>query len=558
MKSRPARRKASKAVLFAPLGLLLFAGMPALAQSMPDAGRVLQENAPVLEAPRASGATPSYDQPAAALPQEGGPEIELDGVQVNGNTIFTDAQLRKVIGPVAGKKYDYTALRGISDRLSHFYHEQGYPFARVFLPPQVLENGLLTFDVVEGRYGKIAMEGPANLTDPAKAFLSGLHTGDVIESDALERTTLVLDDMPDIKVAPVIRPGEELGTGDLNVVVAPTPLVTGELGFDNNGNRYNGAYRGKMDLQVNGPFQLGDQIALKSMVSDENLWLGSLAYSAPLNSSGLRGVVSFMQTDYELGKQFEALDASGYAKIYSAGLSFPALRTQRANVNLSGTLQHKDLTDKQGAAGSESTKTSDGAVFATSFDRRDGLLGGGVTYGQLSWTTGSLALDAASLATDRITARTKGSYDKINMDLARIQALPESFSLFGRVSGQESFKNLDSSEGFGLGGPSGVRAYPVGEGYGDIGWLTQIELRYTYGAVTPFAFYDAGWVKVNESAWDNGKNERNLSGAGIGLRAYYLGFKVETSLAWAVEGGDAESDTLQRDPRAWFTLGYAF
>lgn len=52
--------------------------------------------------------------------------------------------------------------------------------------------------------------------------------------------------------------------------------------------------------------------------------------------------------------------------------------------------------------------------------------------------------------------------------------------------------NLDSSGDFCLGGPNGVRAYPIEEGFDDAGWLAQIEARYPTGSIAPYALYDSG------------------------------------------------------------------
>ena len=54
---------------------------------------------------------------------------------------------------------------------------------------------------------------------------------------------------------------------------------------------------------------LGDQISVRGNVSDEGQWLGSLGYSLPIGTSGLRGNVGYAHTRYELAKQFARLDA---------------------------------------------------------------------------------------------------------------------------------------------------------------------------------------------------------------------------------------------------------
>lgn len=64
------------------------------------------------------------------------------------------------------------------------------------------------------------------------------------------------------------------------------------------------------------------------------------------------------------------------------------------------------------------------------------------------------------------------------------------------VSGQYARQNLDSSERFFLGGPTGVRGYPVSEGSGSQGHLGTVELRMKLPKSFEFrVFYDSGRVK---------------------------------------------------------------
>jgi hemolysin activation/secretion protein len=303
---------------------------------------------------------------------------------------------------------------------------------------------------------------------------------------------------------------------------------------------------------------LGDQFTLNSLYTDEKMWLGNLGYSQPLGASGLRGQVSYAHTAYMLGKEFASADASGTAKTTTLGLTYPIIRSQSTNLNLSWSLQHKELYDEQGATNTHSEKSSNLLPLSLGFNQRDGLLGGGITYGSLTWAYGQLDLGATVIAQDQATARAQGSFNKLNLDLARIQVLPASFTLYGRVSGQAPSKNLDSSEKFGLGGAYGVRAYPSGEGFGDRGWLTQIELRYSLDAFTPYAFYDSGRVTINANPWAAGTNNRSLAGGGFGLRYQQGSWSMDALLAWRTVGGKPLSNTEDQRPIGWFNLGYKF
>lgn len=536
----------------------LLAAAPALAQTPPDAGQLLQENRP---APTLLKPSPRIQilPPAEATTLPGGATVSLKAVRFSGNSIFSNDQLAAVLGAVTGTSYDLAGLQGLAQRISQHYRAAGYPFARALVPEQKFTNGELEIAVVEGRYGKVSATGDARFVAAAQGFLSDLEPGSVINAASLERVTLILDDQLGIRTAPLIRPGQEAGTGDLLVDVHPTPAFKGEVGLDNHGNRYTGEYRARASLQWDSPFMLGDQISVRGNVSDEGQWLGSLGYSLPIGTSGLRGNVGYAHTRYELAKQFASLDATGTADITSLGLSYPLIRSKKTNLTLAGAYQYKKLEDKQGATSTQNDKHSKVLPLTLQFDQRDGLGGGGITYGSVAYTHGDLDLDAALSASDAASARTQGSFDKWNLDVARIQATPlNPLTLFARLSAQWAGKNLDSSEDFGLGGPNGVRAYPVGEGFGDQGWLAQIEARYQIGSLTPYVFWDAGHVTLNKKRWAAGNNDRKLAGYGLGARYNEPTWSVGASLAWRERGGEPTSDSQDRSPRLWMTAGWHF
>jgi len=541
-----------------PLVAALALALPAIAQQAPDAGQLLQQERSAPSLPKA-GPSIEIAPAATAATLPGGSTVMLKGVRFTGNTRLSSEQLHAVLGDVADQPFDLAGLQALAQKVSAHYRAAGYPFARAFVPEQQFTDAVLQITVVEGRYGQIKAQGDSRFVAAAQEFLSGLEPGAVIEAASLERATLILDDQPGLQTAPLIRPGQALGTGDLLIDVQPGPAFKGELGLDNHGNRYTGEYRARASLQWDSPFMVGDQINLNGNVSNQAQWLGSLGYNRPLGQSGLRASLAYARTRYELAKQFASLDATGMADILSAGLSYPLIRSTRSNLSLTATYQYKKLDDREGATHTSSGKKNQVLPLALQFDRRDSLGGGGITYGSLSFTPGRLSLDNALQAADAASARTQGSFHKWNLDVARLQATPlAGLNLFGRVSMQSSSKNLDSSEDFGLGGFHGVRAYPSGEGFGDQGWLVQLEARYQMGSVAPYGFYDAGHSKTNKKPFSARSNERDLAGYGLGVRYADQAWSLEAALAWRSRGGAPSSDTADRNPRLWVKAGWKF
>ena len=538
------------------LAMLCMAG-----QASAQSGANLQGTAPAQPlssdasvVPRAPGAS------AAPKIAPGGASVVVQEVALSGNKSVGTATLLQQLGALPSTPLDMAGLNQLAQHIEAYYHAAGYPFAQAYLPPQDLKGGVLRIAVIEGQYGTIHAAGKDKLPEGAQPFLDyGLHAGDAIQNLALERTMLILDDQPGMKIRPVIKPGAEQGAADLTVNVERSSYTSGDIGFDNTGARSTGEYRLRGALNINSPFRYGDKVTLNALTTDEAMWLGSIDYETPLGASGLRGQVGFAHTNYRLAGSFTALNATGYADVSTAKLSYPLVRSQATNVLLSLGWQHKDLQDQYATAGVTRSKRSDGIPVGVQFDKRDTLLGGGVTYGSLSWLSGNLVLGADLTAADASSAKTNGSFTKTSLDIARIQKIAGELSLYGRFSGQWADKNLDSSEKFNLGGYYGVRAYPLGEGTGDTGWLTQLELRYSLGDVTPFLLYDRGHAQTNAQAWDvTSASTRDVEGTGVGVRTLFKGWTLDATLSWQASGGASQADNQERNPRLFFMLGRRF
>lgn len=516
-----------------------------------------------MKAPRPPESGKSVPIPAAPgngpAPVAGGETAEVRDVVLTGNTAFTDAELRSLVSDQLGKRMDLAGMKDLARRIGDHYRERGYPFARAIVPVQEFRDGVLKISVLEGRYGKIGATGEPYVVTGVGPFLANLSPGDLLEAGRLERAMLIIDDIPGLNVTPSVSPGTEVGTSDLAAAVAMEVIQAGSVGVDNAGSRYTGYHRAYVSWNRNGLGTFGDKLALMLMSTDLSMVLGSADYELPLGGSGLRLQAGYANTTYQLGREYEDLGASGLAKVWSSRMSYPLVRSQKANLSLSVGIQHKDLQDDFRAVSRREAKSTTSLPVTLRFDRRDNFMSGAVTYGMLGATWGKLSLDDSLAATDEVTARKAGSYGKLTFDLARIQSLGGGWALFSRVSGQTSTKNLDSSERIGLGGAEGVRAYPLGEGTGDVGYFGQVEVRYEAAALKPYLLYDFGYNRVNHSPWDAGSDQdRNLSGAGLGLRYDQGAWSGNLSMAYRIDGGSPTQDLGPSNYRLYFSLSRSF
>ncbi|OOE85671.1 peptide ABC transporter permease [Salinivibrio sharmensis] len=535
-----------------PLALALLA-FPAstLAQERPDAGQIQQQSQPRELAPLTPSVELDLDAGQLTTAEIGGAKVQVSAIRLQGNQVFSEEKLLAQLGDYKGKQYDMAGLQDLANQISQFYRKQGYVFASALLPAQDLASNELKIYVIEGRYGQVSTQGDSELATEAQRFVSPLQPGDVIESSLLERQLMIMGDLPGIAVVPVMRPGEQMGTGNLDVQVYETQRITGRVSADNHGSRFSGAYRGRGDLQVNRLLTVGDELSVSALYTSEETWLGSFSYAMPLMTNGLRGSLSYSHTDYTLGKGFEGY--TGTADIFATGVSYPMLRSQTSNLRLSATLQYKDLDDTADISSYKKATESYSLPLALLFDHRDALGRGGVTWGSLSVTPGQMELSTSQIGS---TVADDESFLLVNLEAIRLQALSDKLSLYGRFNSQWSnYEQLDGSESFSIGGPSGVRAFPVGEGSDSRGWLTQIELRYQSDwGIRPYVLLDAG--RTIRGGTDEGARE--LAAAGFGARYKDQDFSVELVSAWKLDGGDAQADGRQKDPRLWFSANYSF
>lgn len=537
-----------------------------LAQPSVDAGTQIQQIPPAPMPPRPAPAIPTGAPPAAvADTAPAGPTTRVTSLTLTGQTLFAEAELIAAAGFVPNRDLDLGQLRALAAKIAAFYNDRGYFLAQAYLPAQDIADGVVAIAVIEGRYGKITLRNSSRLSDRvAQGILSGIDSGDIAATAPLERRLLLLSDVPGIVVTSTLSPGATAGTSDLLVAIANGDPVSGSVEADNGGNRYTGAYRFGGTVYVNNPTGNGDQISLRGLVSTSGLSYGRAAYQAPVGKATVGVAVSHI--DYDLGREFKSLDADGSADIVGVFGSYPLIRSRDANLYALVGADAKWFEDRFGAAGLVSHRRAKVLTFGLAGDNRDDIGGGGWNAYTIGASLGDLDIRTpADFALDQLTARSHGSFGKLQASVARLQTVSERWSLYGAVRGQLASKNLDSSEKMELGGAYAVRAYPEGEAYGDEGYLATLEARYLFPAFDPLpgqlqaiAFVDAGAVRYAKNPWFSGSNSAHRSGYGAGLIwAAPNDFIVKATYARKLGSQEATS-APDRDGRFWFQVAKLF
>ena len=522
------------------LAVMLFLTTKGLA-APPNAGSLLREQQ---QPPRSPGELHKPEHKEKKPKEETGVRILVKGFRFSGyQDMVKEKELQQVVGGAVNKKHSFAQLRGVVAEVIRYLKARGWLLVQAYLPQQDVSSGIVTIAIVQGKSdGNLYIEGDQSLRiDKDRLHRMGersIKEGAPFHTSKLERAVLLMNDIPGVTAKGTLAAGSSPGTASLIIKASEDPFLTGTVLGDNFGNRYTGVLRGGSLFQLNDPLKIGDQASL-NLTGSEGMGTGWLEYSLPLGTSGLRAHVSYAYLWYELKEEYETLDADGTARDFQAGISYPFIRSRKNNIFVSLNYEYRNLTDSAYDT-DYSSKSIHNGRFLIHGDHYDTFFDGGITAWYASAAFGHMDEKIADLD----ISGTEGDYTCFKVSLSRLQQIAKRLTVQLSWLAQFSPDNLDSSEQFSLGGPYGVRAYPVNEGLGDTGHLFNAGLNYAlsipanYGEIKAGLFYDAGYITLHNHPWTNsittvtGYNHYWLQGAGINIE-YNYNDRLKIHACWA-------------------------
>ena len=524
----------------------------AVAADRPDSGSLLREITP-------PPTLRQQQQLPMIEPQQPQKEVETSGVRVKvsgftftGNTVFSGEELTALMSGYIGKELTLVELNGAAATITNAYRAKGYFLASATIPPQTIKTGApIIITIVEGILEGVRLETKPVVTRTPysllQRYIDRIPTGKPAEEESLSDMVMRINEIPGISSRILLEPGSQPGTTKALLEVMEGKPYSISLDSDNYGNYSTGYYRIGSTLELYSPLQMGDLFTLRAQTAfSGDTQTVQTGYSLPITGSGTKLGLNYSFVTYQLGESFKSLDASGNAHNFTLSITQPLLRSRKIILNLSLAGEGKLLDDRTGSAGLKNQRHTTSGQAGVSGVEMDTLLGGGSTAFSLNYTGGFVGIDdATTLATDQSASglHTNGGYHKLAMSLSRNQSLYKALSFYTGVSGQWASTNLDSAEQFSLGGTNAVRAFPVSEGSGDMGFVGTAELRYLIDKMRPLpgsvqlaAFVDHGYAVIHDTPLAP-DNTRNLTGVGLGATWFADGgFNIRSSVAWRTAG----------------------
>jgi hemolysin activation/secretion protein len=532
------------------------AAVPAAAQGLPNAGSLLKDLRDREQTPQEShppAVIAPLVRPTIRLPD--GATLKVASFRITGNTLIGLDSLQPLVKEWEGRTLDLAGLNEAASALTRYYQAHGYILSYAYLPAQKVENDVVEIAILEGRIGAVQVVAAQDVRLDDQVIQNHVATSNnaqVAQQDVLERQLLLLNDIPGVVARGAFTPGAVAGSSDLVVsVVEDTPLAS-SVYLNNYGNPSTGDQTLGAQFQLRDLFGVGDSTQLGlAWAAGGGLASGDIENTLPLGGNGLSLRTGFAHLTYALQYSFADLGARGNADTVHIGLGYALLRSAAANLTLRGDLQYSYLRDQLALVQVDNRKNSRSATLGLDINSQDDWLAGGRLSGHFGYQSGSLQFESGD---DSLSSA--GSFDKMNLEIAREQQITQTSLVYFRASAQGADKNLDSSEKFSLGGPTAVRAYAPGELNVDDGTLLTLEYRYQLplqgGLLTATVFSDYAYGSINHQPLAGvSDNESSLNGAGLGL-SWRTGADLEFLITAAWRGAHLPTVGDDRQPRIFF------
>jgi hemolysin activation/secretion protein len=538
--------------------------VPASVPSTVEPGRPQPVPPPLPRAPIALEWT--LELPPGSRPPPGTAEepLAFADLRLEGVRAFDPADLADIYADRRGEEITFGEFYGFANAIERRYQEAGYLLSFAYVPPQTVEDGVFTVRVVEGYVARIVVDGAeGRLKRTLERILAPVAEDRPLRQSTLERQLLLANDLAGIEATGVLQPAEgEPGASELLVTVARDPVDL-RVSVDNRGADFAGPWRFTGLAGANSALGLGERLsAFATVAADpEELIAGGLDLSLPIGGRGWRANLSASYSEAEPGEELSDLEILTESVGWSAGASYPVVRSRAENLTLAADFAWLD-TEVQ-ALGDEFSRDRLRSLSVSALYDRTGFLDGAGSV-RLEFVQGLPILAATDPDSDPVSrADAEPDYRKLTVDAVRAQRLYGPLVLLGTAGGQFAFDPLPAAEEFAVGGSIYGRAFDAGEITGDHGVAGSLELQLPFspdidriGTVTPYGFVDIGWVRDRDSDVSRGLGDR-LSSGGFGVRAELFG-RVDAGLEYARPID--EPDTVDDDfgDRVFFTLTARF
>jgi len=287
---------------------------------------------------------PLPSAPAQPEPSGNTPEtITVEQFEVLGSTVFSAVEFAKITEPFTKRPLTIAELFQIRSALAQLYIDKGYITSGAYIPPQTLQRGVVTIQVVEGKLEAITITGTRRLSPNYVRSRLAIATRPPLNRDRLLEALQLLQLDPLIQslsaeLSAGIRPGENV----LSVRVTEAKTLNAQLVFDNARAPSVGTDRRQLQLSESNVTGLGDRLSA-AYTNTNGSNAVDLSYTVPLNPRN--GTLSFnygSASSNVIERPFDVLGIESKSRYYEFTLRQPLVQTPTRELALGITATRRE------------------------------------------------------------------------------------------------------------------------------------------------------------------------------------------------------------------------
>jgi hemolysin activation/secretion protein len=491
--------------------------MLASSQPPPPSAASVQDRSSQAENPAQSSTPPPNETETPGFPI-------LEFV-VEGSTLLSRDKINEVLNKYKGQGKTIKDIERARVELEKAYQQLGYPTVLVVVPEQTVEQGTVRMDVIEGRLSKIEVTQNRYFSKwNIRLKLPSVRIGTLLYEPDFVKQLDAVNANPDLKIAPVLKPGSEQGSVELELRAKDRLPFHAKITADNKGPFTTPANRLTWEAQYANLWDADNILTLQTTQTPTD-WGAVQAYgfsyvapvvwpdkllavyaSKVLSNSVLAG------TSLPLNGGNVAV--AGNATMAGARYLFPIFKESKFRHQLSLGVDFKRLEETEATfpgnlgtalvlgpvqylpASISYTGTYPDPYGVTTFTASlvgyvGGLIPGG---GKKDFRGDPNNIDAFPGQ----RAASTGTFGVVKPSLSRIQPLPWDFLFSARIDGQWATEPLIPAEAYFAGGMDTVRGYVQSSALGDNAFFWRAEL---YTPNLPSVPLDYFWQRRRSSEW---------------------------------------------------------
>ncbi|MDY6936637.1 MAG: ShlB/FhaC/HecB family hemolysin secretion/activation protein [Cyanobacteriota bacterium] len=485
--------------------------------------------------------------------------ITVERYEVVGSTVFTPAEFDDALAEYLGE-VSFAELLQARSVVTELYTENGYITSGALIPPQTLDSGIVTIQVVEGRLEDILVTVDGRLNEGyvrsrlERATEAPLNVERLLESLQLLQLNPLVENLS-AELSAGSRPGLNL----LEVEVIEADTFSVDVFLDNGRSPSVGTLRRGVEVRERDLFGLGDSITLSYKNTDGSNE-GEARYSIPINSRNGTIDARFRAVSSEIVEEpFDRLDIEADSIDFELSYRQPVLETPTQELALGLTAARResdtsllgvDFPLSIGASDEGETRLSVLRFFQEYTER-------GAREVFAARSQFSLGIDAFDATVNGIAPDSR--FFTWRGQLQYLKLLSESenaASLLLRSDLQLAATSLVPLEQFGVGGFESVRGYRQDELLTDNGLFASAEVRIPIlrtsnreGTLQLSPFFDVGTGWNNELEGRTEPDPTTLVAIGLGL-AWLQGDDFSARIDWGIrliDDNNPDRDSLQEN-----------